>query len=299
MRAQIGEAADRRHTAPISSATLWVVLCGVAVILLHAATRNFGIRLGSYRTGIITVIAFVLAVLYSARKRTLWFTVRWLRWATWLPRPIALRMVLSNRLETWRFVHITLGMAAMLPFWWHTETAPASTLEVALKCSVVLLVVSGLIGTCIQDFLPHAARIRQGQEVRLEDVEARLHALYVEAEESVLGHSEQLVQAYLRCVRPILLGTQPTLRMLWATMTGADPAARVCASARGQADALGGEGAIYTNLVGIAERKVRLELNQFNLQLSTGWLTIHVVLVLITVVLIVFHVAGVLYFVGL
>ncbi|MGH7934964.1 MAG: hypothetical protein ACREQN_17625 [Candidatus Binataceae bacterium] len=299
MRAQIGEAADRRHMAPISSATLWVILCGVVVIVLHAATREFGAHLGSYRTGLITIIAFALAILYSARKRTLWFTVRWLRWAMLLPRPLALRFVLSNRLETWRFAHITIGVAAMLPFWWHTQAGPASTLELALKCAVVLLVLSGLTGTFIQDFLPHTMRMRRDQEVRLEDVDAGFHALYVEAEESILGHSEQLVHVYLRCVRPILVGTQPALKMMQATLTGSDPALAVCASARGEADALGAEGAIYAKLVDIAERKVRLEHNQFNLELSTGWLSFHVVLALITVVLIIFHVAGVLYFAGL
>ena len=53
---------------------------------------------------------------------------------------------------------------------------------------------SGLAGAVIQDFLPRAMRMRPGQEVRREDVDAVIHELYVEAEEAILGRSEALVQ---------------------------------------------------------------------------------------------------------
>ena len=66
------------------------------------------------------------------------------------------------------------------------------------------------------------------QEVRLEDVEAASHRLYVEAEELVLGHSEALVHAYLLFIRPILAGSQPSRMLLWATLTGNNPASAVC-----------------------------------------------------------------------
>ncbi len=36
-------------------------------------------------------------------------------------------MVLFDRLETRRTVHITLGVFALLPFWWHVEAGPTST----------------------------------------------------------------------------------------------------------------------------------------------------------------------------
>jgi len=51
-------------------------------------------------------------------------------------------------------------------------------------------------------------------------------------------------------------------------------------------------------LVEVAARKVRLELNQFNLRLGTVWLKFHLALVMIMAVEIVFHITGVLYFVG-
>jgi hypothetical protein len=51
--------------------------------------------------------------------------------------------------------------------------------------------------------------------------------------------------------------------------------------------------------VTIAERKVRLEHNDFDLMLSIGWMRIHIGLAITIGVLIAFHVAGVLYFSGL
>jgi hypothetical protein len=298
VRAQIGEAADRRHTAPIASVTLWALLCGAAVVAAHAATSAIPGRLGSYRTGIITIVAFVLAAVYSARKHTLWLSVRWLRIAVRMPRSIARRLILIDRLETWRTLHITIGVLALLPFWWHIDAGRASPLERALESTVILVILSGLFGAAIHDFLPHSMRVRPNSEVRLEDVEAGYHQLYLEAEESVLGHSEDLVRAYLKNVRPLLIGAQPPMRYIWATLRGADPAPRACRAARLARATAGGDASLYDDLVGIAERKVRLEHNQFNLRLSTTWLKFHIALVVIMGVEIAFHVTGVLYFTG-
>jgi hypothetical protein len=299
VREQIGEAADRRHTAPVASVALWALLCGVAVLVAHQITPGVPAHLGPYRTGIVTVLTFVLAALYSARKRTLWISVRWLRWAMRLPRRIALRMVLFDRLETWRTVHITLGVFALLPFWWHVEVGPASRLEVALKVMVLVLVASGLLGTIIHDLLPPQMRKKPDQEVRVQDVDEDYHTLYVEAEEALLGHSEELVHAYLRHVRPLLTGTQPQRKMLWATMTGADPAPALCRPARSASAGLGNDANVYAELVGIAERKIRLEQNRYNLRLGVIWLRFHMGFALIVGILITFHVIGVLYFAGI
>jgi len=299
VRDQIGEAADRRHTAPISSVTLWALVCGAAVVAIHAATDAIPGRLGSYRTGIITVLAFTLAILYSVRKHTLWLSVRWLRLATRMPRSIARRIILMDRLETWRTMHITIGVLALLPFWWHVDAGRATPLERALESTVILVVLSGLFGAAIHDLLPHSMRVRPNSEVRLEDVEAGYHQLYVEAEESVLGHSEALVRAYLKNVRPLLIGSQPQTRLMMAALRGTDPAPRACAAARTARATAGADGPLYGDLVGIAEQKVRLELNEFNLRLSRNWLKVHLALVMIMLFEIAFHVAGVLYFVGI
>jgi len=299
VRAQIGEAADRRHAAPVASIALWAVLCAAAVLVLHEVTLDVPARLGSYRTGIITFIMFALAASYSSRKHMLWFSVRWLRWAMLLPRRLALRMVLFDRLEAWRAAHVTIAVFALLPFWWHIDGGRATTLETALMVMVILLVASGLTGAMIQDLLPPRVRKWPEQEVRVEDVDAAFHALYVEAEEAVLGHSEELVHAYLHNVRPLLTGALPGRKMLWATLTGMDLAPAVCASARSASAELRTDAEAYSRLVGIAERKIRLEHNRFNLRLGVAWLRFHVGFALAVIVLIAFHVVGVLYFAGI
>jgi hypothetical protein len=300
VREQIGEATDRRHTAPIASVTLWVAICGVVVFAIHTATAFVPERLGSYRTGIIAIISFVLAAVYSVRKHTLWLSVRWLRVAARLPRAIARRLVLMDRLETWRTLHITIGVLALLPFWWHLNAGGNATLlERCLESTVILVVLSGIFGVAVHDLLPRSMRVRPSQEVRLEDVEAGFHQLYFEAEEAILGHSEDLVRAYLTNVRPLLIGEQSPARLAWATLRGSDPSPRACRTAISAAATVGADESIYRELVGIAERKVRLEHNQFNLRLGTVWLKFHIALVLIMAVEIVFHITGALYFAGI
>ena len=296
---KIGEAADRRHVAPVASVVLLVALCSTAVIILHELTRRMPAVLGSYRSGIITAAMFLAAATYSVRKHVLGFSVRWLRLAMLLPRWLAVRMVALDRLESWRAGHVTIGVFALLPLWWHVDAGSASRLEVALKIMVLVLVASGVLGTIIQEVLPPRMRKRPEQEVRIQDVEAGYQALYVEAEEAVLGHSEELVHAYLRHVRPILTGRQPMRKMLWATLAGFDPAPELCATAREAYPAVGDDTRIYAELVGIAERKVRLEHNRFNLQMSVAWLRFHFRFALAVIVLVVFHVIGVLYFAGI
>jgi hypothetical protein len=297
-RIQLGAAMARRHTAPIASMVLWAGLCGALVVGLHAVSAGWGMRLGSYRTGLTTLSGFLLAALYPLRKYSMWFSVRGLRIASRLPARWAVRILLFDRLETWRVMHITVGVLSMLPFWWHTQFGRQSLLELALELLVILLVLSGFVGTFIEDFLPARMLKLGNREVRLQDVEAAYHELYVEAEELVLGHSEALVHAYLLAVRPILVGDRPLRTMLWATLRGTNPAPAVCKPARLLADRLASEAVVFQELVNIAERKVQLEHNQFNLRFGMGWLRLHGCLAMAVLTLIVFHIAGVLYFVG-
>ena len=298
IRVQIGEAAARRHTAPIASMLLWGGLCASSVIALHKLSAAWGTSQGSYRTGIFTFSVFLLTALYPVRKYTLWFSLHYMRLASRFPRAWAVRLLLLDRLETWRVVHVTLGVFAMLPFWWHTQFGRRSLLELTLEILVIMLVLSGFMGTLIEDLLP-ARMLKLGNtEVRLEDVEAASQALYVQAEELVLGHSEALVHAYLLLVRPLLAGSQAPSTLLWATLTGRNPAAAVCRPVRLVADGFGTEATIFHELVNIAERKVGLDHNQFNLRLSNEWLGLHRRLAITVLALIVFHVTGVLYFVG-
>jgi hypothetical protein len=208
-------------------------------------------------------------------------------------------LLLIDRLETWRVAHITFGVFVMLPFWWHTQFGRRSLLELALEIVMILLVLSGFFGTLVEDFLPARMLKLGNQEVRLEDAEAASHALYVEAEELVLGHSEALVRAYLLAVRPILAGRPPSRTLLWATLMGNNAASAVCKPARLLAGGFGAEAATFHELVDIAERKARHDHNQFNLRLSATWLRVHRRLAIAVLVLIIFHVTGVLYFAGI
>ena len=265
---------------------------------VHAATGEIPGRLGSYRSGIITLLGFALATAYSARKRTMWLSESLRRLATRLPPSIARRLILMDHLKTWGTMHITIGVIAILPFWWHVDAGRATPLERALECTVIMVVLSGLFGAAIHDLLPHSTRMGPKSQAFLVDVEVSYQQLYVEAEESILGHSEDLVRAYLKYVRPLLNGSQPPAQLIWATLRGIDPALRACQAARLAVATAGGDGPLYNELLGIAERKVRLEQNEFNSRLRTAWLRFHIALVVIMGVEIAFHVSGVLYFVG-
>lgn len=279
--------------------TMWALGCGLCVVVIHLT--RWGAGLGSYRSGIATLVGFGLASCYTVRKRWMWLSVRAMRLASRMPHPIAHRLLLADRLESWRLVHVIIGVAVIGPLWWHMEqggTGP-SRLEAALAALTVLLMLSGLTGAIVQDFLPRAMRIRPGQEVRREDVDSAVHELYVEAEEAILGRSEVLVKTYLKIIRPVLLGTQPRRAMFIATLTGGDPAAPVGHRLRANATDVPEDTQTWEKLVTIAERKVRLEHNDFDLVLSVGWMRVHIGLAIVLGVLIAFHVVGVLYFAGL
>ena len=297
---QSNDAVERQHPAPIASISLWALAWGIVVLAAHALTSRWGIEMGSYRTGALTLAVFLVASLYSLRKRVFWISMRLLSLTMRLPRPIARRIAILDRIESWRALHVAVGVLAMLPLWWHTDVgAGPSRLEAALLAAIVLLVLSGFAGSLIEDLLPHAMRTRGDQEVRLEDVAGAIDALHVTAEEAILGHSEQLVQAYVTNLRPILTGSRSRRSLLWATLTGGDPAPAACAAARARIGSAGDDADVYRGLLEITERKVRLDLNDFNLRISTGWLTLHIGLALMVGLLVVFHVLGALYFKGI
>jgi hypothetical protein len=280
--------------------TLWAIGCAAAVAAIHLAAPAYAARLGSWRSGVLTLAALVLTSTYTIRKRWMWLTVRIMRIAARMPHRIAHRLLIADRLESWRLYHVMLGVGVLLPFGWHIEQgAGASRLEAAVAAVAAMLMLSGLAGTIIQDFLPHAMRIRPAQEVRFEDVEAALHDLYVQAEEVILGHSEALVQSYLKHVRPVMVGTRPARALFLATLSGADPAAPVGARLRQCGAQVADEAETWEKLVTLAERKVRLDHNHFNLSLSVGWMRVHIALAIALGALTVFHIAGVFYFAGL
>jgi hypothetical protein len=295
---QIGEAVDRRHATPLGSATMSAALAGLLAFIAHELTPNVPARFGSYRTGIATLAVLLIAILYYVRKRNLWISAHWLRVAALMPSAIARRLITFDRLESWRVVHVAAGAFMLLPFWWHTEAGPATPLESVLKVALILLIVTGAIGVTIQTVMPHEMHLRGVQEVRQQDVDQRMRQLYVEAEETILGHSEALVRAYLAHIRPLLTRVHPGYHFMWATFMRTDPAPSLSAAARRAGSALDSDRETYDALLTIAERKLRLEHNRFNLRFSKSWLRFHIGLFMIVSVMVIFHVVGVLYFVG-
>ena len=114
------------------------------------------------------------------------------------PAAIQRRLVILDRLETWRAFHLTLGMLALLPLSWHVTTVAMSPLEAVLATLVVLLFISGIFGAILQDRLPRSMMRLAEHEVRLEDVDSKVNAVYREAEEKILGHDEQTDQGIHR-----------------------------------------------------------------------------------------------------
>jgi hypothetical protein len=83
-----------------------------------------------------------------------------------------------------------------------------------------------------------------------------------------------------------------------ATVKGVDPGEHACASATERIAESSDENT-YRELLALATRKVNLDHNAFNIHLSTGWLSFHIILSALTFALLIFHVAGVLYFGGI
>ena len=279
-----------------------MVLCALSVIVGHSLAEAHGLKVSEYWSGTISLVGFVILGWYSVRKRSLWFSLRVLRMTgRILPASWQQRVIVVDRLETWRAVHITLGILVALPLWWHMSSGLMSPVEMLLALTVVLLLLSGVVGVAIQEFLPPAIETMPEREVRLQDVASRIDATYVEAEEKVLGHPEALVQAYLKNLKPILEADRiaPRWRLLGATLNRRDLGSEMCAQWHQAAAQFGDDAAVWKELVDLTARKLNLEHNAFNLNFSTEWLTFHIVLAVCTFGLLIFHVLSVLYFYGL
>jgi len=292
------EVIERAYVPRITVLSL-VGLTGLLVLVVYLFSARVAVYLGAYGTGLATLTTFVLLGFYGARKHSLWISARIFRLLSFLPTPLHRRLVSFDSLKTWRDVHIVLGVFSILPFAWHMRIGLMSPLETVLLIAVCLLITSGIFGTWIQEKLPPSMTRRGNQEVRLRDVEARYNALYVEAEEMILGHSEALVDAYLKSIKPLMIAMQPRRSFFFATLAGADPAPALCESVAGPGIRLGDDAQTYSQLLDILLRKLRLEHNEFNILLSTEWLKAHLALAAVTGVLVTFHVAGALYFYGI
>jgi hypothetical protein len=273
--------------------------CGAAVVVVRLLTPGVEHRVGVYASGIITAIMFVAVGLYSVRKRNLWFSLRMLYLARKVfPKSVFGTVVFIDRLETWRAAHVVIAMLSLLPFWWHMQRHLMGPLEAALATAVALLFTSGLFGVLIQDRLPHYMTLFAEHEVRSQDVNVKINAVYVEAEEKILGNREEFTKDYLARIKPVLLEDLSSWALLRATLSRRDVGNEVnlvLSSANPYRDA---EASTWKDLVDLATRKVNLEQNDFNLWLSVSWLRFHIILAVLTFALLAFHVLSVLYFGG-
>lgn len=294
---QGGPARSRRRTLPQMAPI--AIGCGVLVVVVRFLVRGFEPRVGVYVSGIITALMFVSVGLYSVRKRNLWFSLRMLYLARRIfPKSLFGLAVFMDRLETWRAAHVVIAMLSLLPFWWHMQRHLMGPLEAALATAVALLFGSGLFGVLIQDRLPHYMTQFAEHEVRSQDVNAKINAVYVEAEEKILGHKEEFTKDYLARVKPVLLEDRSSWTLLRATLSRFDIGNNVnlaLSSANPYRDA---EATAWKEFVDLATRKVNLEQNDFNLWLSTSWLRFHVIVAMLTYSLLLFHVLSVLYYGG-
>jgi hypothetical protein len=293
----IGPGRRRRRTLPL---LLPIALgCGALVVVVRMLTPSFEQRVGVVLSGIITAVMFVAVGLYSVRKRNLWFSLRMLNLARRvLPKFAFERAVFIDRLETWRVAHVVIAMLSLLPFWWHMQRHLMGPVEAALASAVALLFVSGLFGILVQDRMPHFMTLFAEHEVRPVDINAKINAVYVEAEEKILGHPEEFIKAYLARIKPILLNDRSSWQLLFATIAKRDVGGEVHSElARGETFA-GNDGKAWNELIALAIRKVNLEQNDFNIWLSNSWLRFHIIIAVLTGALLVFHVLSVLYYGG-
>jgi len=291
--------APRARGRTLPQMALIAIGCGVLVIFLHIFTVKLGRRIGVFNSGIITAVLFVGVGLYSVRKRNLWFSLRMLYLARRIfPKSIFGSVVFLDRLETWRATHVVVAMLTLLPLWWHMQRHLMGPLEAALASTVALLYTSGVIGALIQDRLPHFMTQFVEHEVRTQDVNAKINAVYVEAEEKVLGHSEEFTKDYLARVKPVLLEDRSSWSLFFATLGQRNLGDSVDGALSGKNPYQGADATAWKEMAALAARKVNLEQNDFNLWLSISWLRFHIIIAAVTFSLLAFHIISVLYYGG-
>jgi hypothetical protein len=153
--------AFRARPIPGSSLTLWAIACGIAVIAIYLSTNGADLRIGAYRTGIVSLLLFVLAAAVAVRGRMV--TALPHRFAHIFSRHRSNQNLparnpskrpntsSSIKPKTWRRIHIALALAAMLPLWWHCDLERASSADLILKFTAILLLAIGFLGVTVTD----------------------------------------------------------------------------------------------------------------------------------------------------
>jgi hypothetical protein len=285
----------RRGLLPVLAAAAVAWVAGELVL-------TQGRTIGVAASGWMALGAMALAAAYAVRRRFRLLSLYLIRPFV-VVRPLRrfrTFVVRLDELRNWRVVHLWIGTLFLLPLYWHVQDADGGLLERFLLATIVVVVMTGLAGVALQYLLPQAMLRSAEREVRARDVRERQRALFVAAEEQILGRSDALVDAYLRVLRPVLDGEPSRRRLLVATLRGTDPGeivrARIGSLGAGlEAD----DAAIFAELSRLTERKVRLDLNSFQLEVTTGWLVFHAGAVACGVILLLLHLFSIAYFGGL
>lgn len=276
---------------------LLLVLVGGAIVAVAIAWERAPLE--AAESGLLTLVLMGLAALYYVRRRTLRLSLILLRPFTTvgLLRPFRRSAVYLDQTKNWRAAHLVIGLLWALALWWHIGAARGGWGEVLLLAMCAALFASGIIGSIIQFVLPRSLLGIIEREVRVEDVEARRRAIFVQAEERILGGSEPLVDLYLAEIRPALQGDSSSWKLFEATLRRLEPGAVL----RGQLwlhleDLDDDDAATFRELIDLAEQKGRLDLNLSHLKLSVGWLRVHDALVVGTALLVVVHLLSLAYY---
>ena len=152
--------ASRRRHSRGGSLAIWALACGAAVIVLHHAASEVGLRVGAYRTGIATVVLFALAAAVAMHRRIA-MALHGLEHAASRHRvgqnlpsqslATSPSTSWSIKPKTWQRIHIALAIGAMLPLWWHCDLGRASAADLLLKTVAMLLLTTGFLGIAITD----------------------------------------------------------------------------------------------------------------------------------------------------
>jgi hypothetical protein len=287
---------------PARRSLLPVITAVVVVAVLVRASPTVGAGLGTTTTGLLTLAIMLLAAAYAVRRRFLRLSLYIIRPFVEIRvlrplRPLAVRL---DKLRSWRVAHLALGVLCLLPLRWHVAAGRGGLLEQILLAVVALVIATGVLGVLLQYLIPQLLLGAIEREVRVRDVHEKQQALYVEAEERILGRiSDLLVDTYVTKVKPILLGDTPRRRLLEATLRRQDPGALVRGHLWNLLDQLNEkEAETFRGLIDLAEEKVRLDLNLFQIQVTTAWLVWHDAAVACAGALVTLHVVSAFYFGG-
>lgn len=286
--------------APLRRGLLPIVAASVVVAFVLMRLSEIEAHVGVVTSGLLTLGSMLAAGAYALRRRFLRLSLYLLRPFAVVPflRPLQPLAAKFDQLRNWRVAHLVIGIGCIVPLWWHVRAAHGGMVEQLLFGCVLLVIGSGLLGVLVQYGLPQSLLTAAERQVRIRDVQEKQRELYVEAEEQILGHkTDSFIETYLAEVKPILL-QEPRVLSLWQALLlrkdlGSQLQQRLALLLERIEQH---EHEAFLHLIGLAEEKVRLDLNLFQLKLTTGWLVFHSVVVIGGGALTVLHILAVLYF---